>query len=178
MSSSRKPGPKSKKKSSLGRKASKRPEADLGDTNTSDETEEYLERGEETNRQNSTRVLRSVAESSRTNSIRSKINKPVTRRRKDIIDRNFFQSYKKLVARVDFMIPRSAFSRVVREIMLSFDTEVKYITQTAFEALQVATEAYVEGRLEDANLLALHARRVTLMVKDLELINFLRYNER
>ncbi|XP_054728371.1 histone H3.3 type c-like isoform X2 [Anastrepha obliqua] len=88
------------------------------------------------------------------------------------------KDYQKLALRVDFMIPRAAFARVVREIMMSIDTDVRYITATALEALQVATEAYVEGRLEDANLLALHSRRVTLMAKDMELVNFLRNNIR
>ncbi|XP_012162861.1 histone H3.3C [Ceratitis capitata] len=104
--------------------------------------------------------------------------KQIKQKRKQKSNVKFLKSYKLLAARTDFMIARSAFARVVREIMLSMNTEVRYITETAFEALQVATEAYVEGRLEDANLLALHARRVTLMAKDLELINFLRANQR
>ncbi|XP_036318834.1 histone H3.3 type c-like [Rhagoletis pomonella] len=79
-----------------------------------------------------------------------------------------------LIARTDLMIPRAAFGRLVREILLSNDTDVRSITLKALEALHVATEAYVEGRFEDANLLALHARRVTVMAKDMELINFLR----
>ena len=36
-------------------------------------------------------------------------------------------------------------------------------------ALQEATEAYMVGIFEDANLCAIHARRVTIMPKDIQL---------
>lgn len=182
-----KPGPKSfKNKSSSMKEVPRRQSADLGETDTSSELDQDLERvfqpthsHHRTNVSQRLRSQGSVVESSQIGPIqRPKINKPVKRSRKGISDRNFLKSYKQLASRVDFMISRAAFSRVVREILLSLGTDVQYITQTAFEALQTATEAYVEGRLEDANLLALHARRVTLMVRDLELINYLRSQER
>ncbi|XP_011185098.1 histone H3.4-like [Zeugodacus cucurbitae] len=179
-----KPGPKSyMNKSSLRKQG-----ADLGETDTTSGSDEDLGSGEESGhyRRNvsqaqpstSVRSTRSLGESRQTGAERRKTIKPVKHKRKATQLQNFIHNYKKITARVDFMIPRAAFSRVVREIMMSLDTDVRYITQTAFEALQAATEAYVEGRLEDANLLAMHARRVTLMVKDLELINFLRSNGR
>ncbi len=40
---------------------------------------------------------------------------------------------------------------------------------TALAASQEATEAYLIGLLEDTNLCAIHARRVTIMPKDLQL---------
>ncbi|XP_067636015.1 histone H3.3 type c-like [Eurosta solidaginis] len=104
--------------------------------------------------------------------------KRVMQKRQAQRDLKYFKNYRKLVARVDHMIPRAAFGRLVREIMLGLGTDVQYVTVTALEALQTATEAYVQGRLEDANLLALHARRRTLMAKDMELIHFLRTNQR
>jgi histone H3/H4 len=36
-------------------------------------------------------------------------------------------------------------------------------------ALQEATEAYLTGLFEDTNLCAIHAKRVTIMTKDLRL---------
>ena len=41
-------------------------------------------------------------------------------------------------------------------------------------ALQEATEAYMVGIFEDANLCAIHARRVTIMPKDIQLARRLR----
>ena len=41
-------------------------------------------------------------------------------------------------------------------------------------ALQEAAEAYIVGLFEDTNLCALHAKRVTIMVKDLQLARRIR----
>ena len=41
-------------------------------------------------------------------------------------------------------------------------------------AIQEATEAYMCGIFEDANLCALHAKRVTVMVKDIQLARRIR----
>ncbi|XP_011200411.2 histone H3.3 type c [Bactrocera dorsalis] len=194
-----KPGPKSfKNRTSSLRKSPRRPGIDLGDSDTSSEEDQDFERTDQRNyshlrtnvskgqrshgnelAQHSGRNFRSREELSQIDPVQRPItNKVAKRNRKSIPSRNFAKSYKLLANRVDFMIPRASFSRIVREILMSLDTNVQHITQTAFEALQTATEAYVEGRLEDANLLALHARRVTLMVRDLELIHYLRSRER
>ncbi len=45
---------------------------------------------------------------------------------------------------------------------------------TALEALQMAAEHYLVGILGDANLAAIHARRVTIMPKDIQLIRRIR----
>ena len=44
----------------------------------------------------------------------------------------------------------------------------------AIEALQEACESYITGLFEDANLCAIHARRVTVMKKDLDLARRIR----
>ena len=41
-------------------------------------------------------------------------------------------------------------------------------------ALQEASEAYLVGLFEDTNLCAIHARRVTIAVKDLQLARRIR----
>ena len=46
--------------------------------------------------------------------------------------------------------------------------------RSAVAALQEATEGYAVGLLSDSNLLALHAKRVTLQSKDLQLARRLR----
>ena len=40
---------------------------------------------------------------------------------------------------------------------------------TAIAALQVATENFIVGLFEDVNLLAVHAKRVTVMPRDIRL---------
>ena len=49
------------------------------------------------------------------------------------------------------------------------------ITKTAVEALREAAECFLTNIFEDANLLTLHCKRVTLMKTDLELIIRLKY---
>ena len=45
---------------------------------------------------------------------------------------------------------------------------------TAITAIQEATEAYMVGLFEDTNLCAIHARRVTIMPKDIQLARRIR----
>ena len=69
-----------------------------------------------------------------------------------------------------FLIRKLPFQRLVREIMADFSTNTALrITGTALEALQDATEAYLVGVFEDTNLCALHANRVTIQPKDMQL---------
>ncbi|KAL4133532.1 hypothetical protein KRP22_005916 [Phytophthora ramorum] len=61
------------------------------------------------------------------------------------------------------------FARVVREIQTEF-TGVAFRWQAeALLALQEATETYLVRTFEDANLCAIHGKRVTLQVKDVQL---------
>ena len=48
------------------------------------------------------------------------------------------------------------------------------IQEIAIEALQEATEAYLVRLFDDANLYALHAQRITLMAKDIQLAQRIR----
>jgi histone H3 len=45
---------------------------------------------------------------------------------------------------------------------------------TAILALQEAAEAYLVGLFEDSNLCAIHAKRVTIMPKDIQLARRIR----
>ena len=45
---------------------------------------------------------------------------------------------------------------------------------TAILALQEAAEAYMTGVFEDANLAAIHAKRVTIQPKDVSLVRRIR----
>lgn len=66
------------------------------------------------------------------------------------------------------------FQRLVREILYEIPIpthgiRVDRIQANAIAALQEATEAYLVGLFEDANLCAIHAKRVTLQPKDMQL---------
>ena len=75
----------------------------------------------------------------------------------------------------ELLIRKLPFQRLVREI--ASDSEViksplcgkVRFQSAAIMALQEATEAYLVGLFEDSNLCAIHARRVTIMPKDIQL---------
>jgi histone H3 len=73
----------------------------------------------------------------------------------------------------DLMIRKVPFQRLVREIGADFQSDLRY-QSTAILALQEAGEAYLVGLFEDANLCAIHAKRVTLMPKDIQLARRIR----
>ena len=71
------------------------------------------------------------------------------------------------------LIRKLPFQRLVREIANDFKTNLRF-QQSAIEALQEAAEAYLVGLFEDSNLCAIHARRVTIMPKDIQLARRIR----
>jgi histone H3 len=73
----------------------------------------------------------------------------------------------------DILIRKLPFSRLVREIAQDFKTDLRF-QSAAIGALQEASEAYLVGLFEDANLCAIHAKRVTIMPKDLQLARRIR----
>ena len=68
----------------------------------------------------------------------------------------------------DLLIRRAPFQRVVYEIVRSFRNDLR-IQAAAIKGLQEAAEAYLVGLFEDSNLCAIHAKRVTIMPKDVQL---------
>ena len=73
----------------------------------------------------------------------------------------------------ELFIRKLPFQRLVREIAGDFKTELKF-QSTAILALQEAAEAYLVGLFEDTNLCAIHANRVTIMPKDVQLARRIR----
>ena len=71
------------------------------------------------------------------------------------------------------LIRKLPFQRVVREIAQDIKTDLRF-QSAAILCLQEATEAYLVGLLDDANLCAIHARRVTIMPKDIQLARQIR----
>uniref|UniRef100_A0A6U2BYD2 Core Histone H2A/H2B/H3 domain-containing protein n=1 Tax=Hemiselmis andersenii TaxID=464988 RepID=A0A6U2BYD2_HEMAN len=73
----------------------------------------------------------------------------------------------------DLIIPKAGFQRLVREVAQSFSADLRFQSH-ALAALHEASEAYICGLFEDTNLCAIHAKRVTIMPKDLELARRIR----
>jgi len=73
----------------------------------------------------------------------------------------------------DLLIHRLPFARLVKEITLNFHHSLQW-QSIAIEAIQHACEDYIIGLMEDANLSAIHAKRVTIMPKDLHLAQRIR----
>ena len=73
----------------------------------------------------------------------------------------------------DLLIRKAPFQRLVREIAQDFKTDLRF-QSTAVLALQEAAEAYLVGLFEDTNLCAIHAKRVTIMPKDIQLARRIR----
>jgi histone H3 len=73
----------------------------------------------------------------------------------------------------ELLIRKLPFQRLVREIAQDFKTDLRF-QGAAVEALQEAAEAYLVGLFEDTNLCAIHAKRVTIMPKDIQLARRIR----
>ena len=66
------------------------------------------------------------------------------------------------------LIANAPFQRLVREIATDYRADIRF-QEKAVAALQEASEAYLVGLFEDANLCAIHGKRVTIMPKDIQL---------
>ena len=71
------------------------------------------------------------------------------------------------------LIRKLPFQRAVREIAQDIKTDLRF-QSAAILCLQEATEAYLVGLFDDANLCAIHARRVTIMPRDIQLARQIR----
>lgn len=74
----------------------------------------------------------------------------------------------------DLLIRRLPFARLVREIQMSLTRHPYRWQGSAILALQEAAEAHLVGLFEDCNLCAVHAKRVTIMPKDMQLARRIR----
>lgn len=97
-----------------------------------------------------------------------------TRRRPGV---NALREIRKYQKSTELLIRRAPFQRLVREITRvhadAGQPDYRWQVQ-AVEALQEAAEAYLVGVLEDSNLCAMHAKRVTIMPKDMQLARRIR----
>ena len=73
----------------------------------------------------------------------------------------------------ELLIKKRPFQRLVREVFQSFGFNFR-IQTAALLAMQEAAEAYCIGLFEDAYMATVHAKRVTLMQKDIQLARRIR----
>jgi histone H3 len=73
----------------------------------------------------------------------------------------------------ELLIRKLPFQRLVREVAGDIRSDMRF-QSVALLALQEASEAYLVSVFEDTNLCAIHAKRVTILVKDMQLARRIR----
>jgi len=74
----------------------------------------------------------------------------------------------------ELLLRKLPFQRLVREIVHKIKGDGYRVQASALEAFQESTEAYIIDLFEDTQLCAIHAKRVTIMVRDMQLARRLR----
>ncbi|KAE9373108.1 histone-fold-containing protein [Stipitochalara longipes BDJ] len=74
----------------------------------------------------------------------------------------------------ELLIPKAQFLRLIKEIVADIGGEGMRIEASAAEALQESAEALLFTEFELSNLGAIHAKRVTIQVKDMKLVQKMR----
>ena len=74
----------------------------------------------------------------------------------------------------ELFIWKLPFSQLVREIAQSVGKTNLHFQGSTIICLQEAAEAFLVSLMEDANLCAIHAKRVTIMPNDIQLAHFIR----
>ncbi|CAO3601148.1 unnamed protein product, partial [Absidia cylindrospora] len=81
----------------------------------------------------------------------------------------------KLQASSNLVIPKLPFQRLVREIAQDcLDREGVRFQKDVFDMLQETAESYMVSLFQDTNLIANHAKRITIQPKDMHLAQRLR----
>ena len=83
------------------------------------------------------------------------------------------RTIRKLQKSTKVLMRKAPFQRMVRELASGHKEGLRW-QASAVAAMQESTEAFAVGLLSDANLCALHAKRVTLQVRDVQLARRLR----
>ena len=71
------------------------------------------------------------------------------------------------------LLHKLPFQRLVKEVAQEFKPDLRF-QSSAILVLQEVSEAYLVGLFDDTNLCALHAKRVTIMPKDMQLARRIR----
>jgi histone H3 len=73
----------------------------------------------------------------------------------------------------EFLIRKVPFQRLVREVAQDIKLDIRF-QSSALLALQESCESYLVGLFEDTNSCAIHAKRVTILPRDLQLARRIR----
>lgn len=87
------------------------------------------------------------------------------------------RNIRKFQKTTQMLIGKQPFQRLVRETAQELMPCLRF-QSTALEALQEASEAYLVELFQEENLYALHANRVTIMMKDIRLARRVRREDR
>ena len=68
----------------------------------------------------------------------------------------------------ELLIRQKPFQRLVREVAQEFQSDLRF-TQDALHCAQEATEAFAVSMFDDAQINAFHAKRITVMPRDIQL---------
>jgi histone H3/H4 len=72
----------------------------------------------------------------------------------------------------NLLIAKAPFSRLVREFASDYKTDIRF-TADALTAVQEAAEAFLVTLMEMTNLCAIHAKRMTIQPRDMQLSRFI-----
>ena len=85
---------------------------------------------------------------------------------------NALREIKKYQETTDLLIRGLPFQRLVREITMQYNTELKF-QRAAMEALQEGSEAFLVRLFQLTGMLATHANRVTILQRDIRLAMYI-----
>jgi histone H3 len=77
----------------------------------------------------------------------------------------------------ELLIRKLPFQKLVREISQDYKTDLRF-QSSALLALQEASESYLVALFEDTNMCAIHAKRITIMPRDIQLARRIRGESR
>ncbi|XP_051925855.1 histone H3-like centromeric protein A [Hippocampus zosterae] len=99
---------------------------------------------------------------------------PSPRRRRYRPGTKALMEIRKYQKSTELLFRKAPFSRLVREVCQAYDRGALRWQVFALMALQEAAEAFLVMLFSDANLCAIHAKRVTLFPRDLQLARRIR----
>ncbi|KAG9317406.1 histone-fold-containing protein [Chiua virens] len=161
----------------------KRPHPDNDDSSTNEPSTSNPKRAKPSTARKSTGSGPPVASSSRNKLPHAADEQPGQRKKRRYRPGTLaLREIRKYQRSTDLLLRRLPFSRVVREIALDMMTDTNprmgevglRWQSSAILALQEATEAFLVHLFEDANLCAIHAKRVTIMQRDIQLARRIR----